>query len=94
MEGMTRQRWERMSKAERREHDRKLAEYAATRRGGMAYESAICDPETGESFTHPDNSPKARHQRLRVTEAYRRLDAGDREAFRKLMQGEDVEPAG
>ena len=94
MEGMTRQRWEGMTWEERREWEDRDAARAKKRRGGMAYESAICDPETGESFTHPDNSPKARRQRLRVVEAYRRLDAGDRVAFRKLMQGEDVEPAG
>ena len=75
MEAMTRQRWERMSKAERVEHERQMAEYAKRRRGGMAYESSIVDPKTGRSFTHPDNSPKARRQRLRVVEAYRRLDA-------------------
>ena len=91
MEGMTRQRWERMTKAERREWNEQETARAKTRRGGMAYDSSIIDPETGESFTHPDNSPKARRQRLRVLEAYRRLDAGDHEAYRRLMMGEDVE---
>ena len=52
----------------------------------MAYESAISDPETGlQSFTHPDNSPKARRQRLRFAEAFKRLEAGDDEAFMLLM---------
>ena len=91
MEGMTRQRWEGMTEKERREWHKRETARIAKRRGGMAYESSIIDPKTGYSYSHPDNSAKACRQRLRVLEAYRRLDAGDREAFKKLMIGEDVE---
>ena len=60
------------------------------RRGGMAYESAIIDPETGRSLSGGDNSPEACRQRLRYSEAHRRLDAGDLEGFRALVMGKDL----
>ena len=92
-EGMTRKRWEGMTKKERREWDESETARIAKRRGGMAYESSIIDPKTGYSYTHPDNSSKARRQRLRFAEAFKRLAAGDDEAFMLLCQGKDVPPA-
>ena len=92
MEPMTRKRWEGMTKKERREWEDREAARAKKRRGGMAYESSIIDPKTGHSYTHPDNSKEAREQRLRFAEAFKRLAAGDDEAFMLLCQGKDVPP--
>ena len=92
MEGMTRKRWERMTPKERRAYQVAFDAYIAKRRGGMAYESSIIDPKTGYSYTHPDNSKEAREQRLRFAEAFKRLEAGDEEAFMLLCQGKDVPP--
>ena len=75
----------------RRERQEEEAKRIAKRRGGMAYESAIIDPKTGESYSGGPDTPEAREQRLRIAEAYRRLDAGDNEGFRKLMMGEDLD---
>ena len=66
--------------------------YFRERRGGMAYPSAIIDPETGELLNTDDpalNTEGRRRQRLRAMEAMRRLRVGDEEGYRRLMSGED-----
>ena len=59
------------------------------RKGGMAYESAIIDPETGESLSGGDNSPEACAQRLRMARALKALERGDKATFHRLAGGEE-----
>ena len=66
---------------------RQRIERAKRRKGGMAYESATIDPDTGRSLSGGDNSPEACRQRLRVAEAWKRLDAEDEEAFPAAHDG-------